>query len=100
MERIVAGITMFCKLLLKKSQSILQSKSKFEYFLVYYLILQGSANNFFIFQKKILKKLLNISSNFYFYLKVQSFRLIMENKFIQMAASAGHAVAYTIGPIF
>ena len=24
----------------------------------------------------------------------------MENNFIQMAASSGHAVAYTIGPIF
>ena len=36
----------------------------------------------------------------FFYLKVQSFGLIMENNFIQMAASAGHAVAYTIGPIF
>ena len=24
----------------------------------------------------------------------------MENNFIQIAASAGHAVAYTIGPIF
>ena len=24
----------------------------------------------------------------------------MENNFIQMAASTGHAVAYTIGPIF
>ena len=24
----------------------------------------------------------------------------MENNFIQMPASAGHAVAYTIGPIF
>ena len=24
----------------------------------------------------------------------------MENNFIQMAASAGHAIAYTIGPIF
>ena len=24
----------------------------------------------------------------------------MENNFIQLAASAGHAVAYTIGPIF
>ena len=46
------------------------------------------------------KKLLNIFSNFSFYLKVQSFRLIMENNFIQMAASAGHTVAYTIGPIF
>ena len=38
--------------------------------------------------------------SFFFYLKVQFFRLIMENNFIQMAASAGHAVAYTIGPIF
>ena len=24
----------------------------------------------------------------------------MENNFIQMAVSAGHAVAYTVGPIF
>ena len=39
-------------------------------------------------------------SNVFFYLKVQSFRLIMENNFIQMAASVGHLVAYTIGPIF
>ena len=46
------------------------------------------------------KKLLNIFSNFFFYLKVQSFRLITENKFIQMAVSADHAVAYTIGLIF
>ena len=37
---------------------------------------------------------------FPFYLKLQSFRLIMGNNFIQMAAWAGHAVAYTIGPIF
>ena len=43
---------------------------------------------------------MNIFSNIFFYLKVQFFRLIMENNFIQMAASAGHAVAYTIGPIF
>ena len=34
---------------------------------------------------------------FLLYMKVQSFRLIMENYFIQMA---DHAVAYTIGPIF
>ena len=38
--------------------------------------------------------------NLFFYLKVQSFWLIKENYFIQMATSAGHAVAYTIGPIF
>ena len=36
----------------------------------------------------------------FFYLKVQSFRLIMEYNFIQMDASAGHAVAYMIGTIF
>ena len=39
----------------------------------------------------------------FFYLKVQSpFRLIMENNFIQMAVSAGHAVptCYMIDPIF
>ena len=44
----------------------------------------GSAKNFF--WKMLKKKLLNIFSNFCFYLKVQSFRLIMENNFIQMAA--------------
>ena len=41
----------------------------------------------------------NIFSNFFIYLKVQAFQLIMENNFIQMATSAGHALAYTIGPI-
>ena len=53
-----------------------------------------------VFLEHALKKLLNIFSNFCFYLKAQSFRLIMENNFIQLAASADHAVAYTIGPIF
>ena len=52
------------------------------------------------FLENALKKLLNIFLNFFFYLKVQSFLLIMENNFIQMAATAGHAVAYTIGLIF
>ena len=47
-----------------------------------------------------LKKLLNIFPNFFFYLKVQSFWLIMENNFIQKAASADHAVAYTVSTIF
>ena len=46
------------------------------------------------------KKLVNIFSNFFFYMKVQSLRLIMENNFIQMAVSASHAVAYTICSIF
>ena len=54
------------------------------------------------FLENALKKLfvLNIFSNFFFYLKVQSFRLITENNFIQINASASHAEAYTIGPIF
>ena len=59
----------------------------------------GSANTIF-FEKCLKKTLLNIYSNLFFYLKIQSFRLIMENNFIQMNASAGHALAYTIGPIF
>ena len=59
----------------------------------------GSAKYLF-FWKMLKKILLNIFLNFFFYLKVQSFRLIMENNFIQMAASAGHGVDYTIGPIF
>ena len=49
------------------------------------------------FENALKKPLSQIS---FFYLKVQSFRLIKESKFIQMAASVGHAVAYTIGPIF
>ena len=60
---------------------------------------KSNTGSFFFFENA-LKKLRNIFANFFFYLKVQSFRLIMENNFIQMAASAGHAVAYTIGPIF
>ena len=55
--------------------------------------------NTFLFGKCFKKNLLNIFSNFFFNLKVQTFWLIMENNFIQMAASASHAVAYTIGPI-
>ena len=60
--------------------------------------MQGPPHTFFL--ENILKKLLNIFLNFFIYLKVQSFRLIMENNLIQMAESAGHAVAYTIGQIF
>ena len=41
-----------------------------------------------LFFLKILKTTTNIFLNFFFfYLNVQSFRLIMENNFIQMAAS-------------
>ena len=46
--------------------------------------IQGPPNTFFL--ENPLKKLLNIFSNFFF---TQSFRLIIENNFIQMAASAG-----------
>ena len=46
------------------------------------------------------KKTTEYFLKFLFYLKVESFRLIMDNNFIQRAASAGHAVAYTIDPIF
>ena len=59
----------------------------------------GSAKYFFFFENA-LKKITEYILQFLFYLKVQSFRLIMENNFIQMASSDGHAIAYTIGPIF
>ena len=68
------------------------------YYIIYiYIYIQSPPNTFFW---KMHKKLLNIFSNFFTYLKVQAFRLIMENNFIQMAASTGHAVVYTFGPIF
>ena len=43
----------------------------------------------FFLENAFKKKLLNIFLNLFFHLKVQYFRLIMENNFIQMAASAG-----------
>ena len=66
------------------------------------LTYRGSAKYLTFFWKCFKQNLLNIFPNFFFYLKVQSFRLIMEmeNNFIQMAASAGPAAAYTNGPIF
>ena len=49
---------------------------------------------------KMLKKSYWILSQFFlFYLKIQGFRLIMENNFIQIAALTGHALAYTIDSI-
>ena len=57
------------------------------------------STKYFFLENALKKNYLDIFTNF-FYLKVQSFRLIMENNFIQMAASAAYAVAYTIGPIF
>ena len=50
----------------------------------------GSVNYLFFLENALKKKLLNIFSNLFFYMKVQSFQLIMENNFIHMAASAGH----------
>ena len=58
----------------------------------------GFAKNFFL--ENTLKKSTKYLLKFRFYLKAQSFRLIMENNFIQTAVSAGHAVAYTIVSIF
>ena len=55
---------------------------------------------FFFFFGKCFKKTTEHFLKFDFYLKVQSFHLVTENNFIQMAASAGHAVAYRIGTIF
>ena len=59
---------------------------------------QGPPNTFFFgkFKKKTTEYFLNF---FFFYLNVQSIRLIKENNFIQMAASAGHTVAYKIDSI-
>ena len=47
--------------------------------------------NYFILVNA-LKKTTEYFLKFRFYLKVESFRLITVNNFIQMAASAGHAV--------
>ena len=68
-----------------------------------YIVLQkyyiGSAK--YLFFGKCLKKTTEYFLKYiFFYLKVQFFRLIMENNFIQMAASAGQIIVYTIGPIF
>ena len=49
-----------------------------------------------LFLENALKKTSEYFLKFLFF----TFRLIMENNFIQMAGSAGHAVAYTIGSIF
>ena len=54
-------------------------------------IYRVSAKYFFL--ENALKKTAEYFIKFLFYLKVQSFRLIMEHNFIQMAVSAGHAVA-------
>ena len=77
------------------------SKGFFFSLVLNWILIQDPPNKIFFFcWENALKKLLNIFSSFIFYLKIHSFRLIMENNFIQMAASAGHAVASTIGQIF
>ena len=73
-----------------------------EYHMKYNFVLllhKGSAKYFF-FENALKKTTAYVLKFLFFYLKVQSFRLIMENNIILMAASAGHAVAYRIGPIF
>ena len=60
--------------------------------------LQGPSNIFFL--ENALKKTAEYFLKKLFYLKVQSFRLIMENNFIQMAASADNAVIYTYMQFF
>ena len=52
---------------------------------------EGPPNTFFL--ENGLKKTTEYLFKFFFYLKVKSFPLIMENNFIQMTASAGHEVA-------
>ena len=58
----------------------------------------GSAKYLYFFLNA-LKSYWIFSQISFFYLKLQFFRLKMENNFIQMAALADHAVAYTIGTI-
>ena len=64
-----------------------------------YLYIQGPKITSFL-EHTLKKKTTDFFPNFFFYSKVQSVPLIKDNNFIQMAASAGQAVAYTIGPIF
>ena len=73
----------------------------YEYFVLLemFKLSAGSAKCFF-FGKCFKKKTTEYFLKFHFYLKAKSFRLIIESNFIQMAASAGHTVAYTIGSIF
>ena len=64
-------------------------------------LLSSKGSTKYLFFGKSFKKTTKYFLKFlFFYLKVQSFRLITENNFIQMAASAGLAVVYRIGPIF
>ena len=76
----------------KKKKKIAEEENKRLKTQAWYWEIQGPPNKFFL-ENPLKRKLQNILSNFFFYLKVQSLRLIMENNFIQMAA-------YTIGPIF
>ena len=83
------------------SQSFCQKSAWRRNILSYFVLLKmsdlGNASRVrqipFFFLENALKKTTEYFLKFLFYLKVQSFRLIMENNFIQMAASAGHAVA-------
>ena len=59
--------------------------------------MQGPRNNFFFFENA-LKKTTGYLLKFLFLF--ESKIIDNENNFIQMAASAGHVVAYTVGLIF
>ena len=101
-HNIVFGIIKFSKAYLPwrcidPQQDNLSNRENVEYHFIPNSIYKARQTLFF--GKYLKKKLQNIFLNFFFYLKVQSFRLIKENNFIQMAASAGLAVANTIGPI-
>ena len=64
-------------------------------------LIPNNGSVFDLFVEKSFKKSKEYFLKFlFFYLKVHSFSLIIENNFSQMAASAGHAVAYTIDPSF
>ena len=58
------------------------------------MLVKGPPNIFF-FLESALKKTTEYFLKFIFLFESTSFRLIMENNFIQMATSGGHAVAYT-----
>ena len=78
-------------------ENALKSISKllniFSNFFFYLKVQQGPPNTFFLeIALKSISKLLNIFSNLFFNLKAQSFRLITENNFIQIAASAGSSL--------
>ena len=87
------------RLLIQRPPNTFFSKMGCNARLCMYVCILFNNLNTFVFGK-CFKKTTEYFLKFFFYLKVQSFRLILENNFIQMAASAGNTEAYTIAPIF